>query len=264
MIGLTFIGSGSKGNSALLELGESCFLLDVGFACRRITDFLAERNIDGSDLNGVFITHEHDDHVKGLRVLLNKYPQLPVYATNGTISGIKCKGVEIKNPIAINPGKNISVNGCDCVAFNVPHDANQPVGFRFSHNGDVMSVATDLGRVTPEVLEHSKGSDILCLESNYDSEMLRFCSYPSWLKDRIKGPNGHLPNEGVRGVLSKMDKPPAGLVLMHLSQESNTPDLARRSLVPFLENSKIDFRNTKIVVASQDFASERIFINQNP
>lgn len=263
MIGLTFIGSGSKGNSALLEVGESFFLLDAGFTCRRITDFLAERNIDGNELSGIFITHEHEDHIKGLRVLLNRFPQLSVYATSGTISGIKSRGIDVNNYVVVNPGKSINIGACDCVAFNVPHDANQPVGFRFSHNEDVMSIATDLGRVTPEVLEYSKDSDILCLESNYDSDMLRFCSYPSWLKNRIKGPNGHLPNEGVRGVLSKMDKPPAGLVLMHLSQESNTPDLARRSLVPFLENSKDDYRNTKIVVASQDFASERIFINQN-
>lgn len=260
MLGLTFIGSGSKGNSALLDLGNQKFLLDAGLSCRRITDFLAEKNLTLDDLSGILLTHEHADHIAGLKVLLKKAPFLPVYSTKGTLKAIRSKGIVINNSIELTPDSGINLGGCDCIPFNVPHDATQPAGFRFEISGRVMSIATDLGRVTQEVIEYTQDADILCLESNYDTEMLKSCPYPSWLKSRIKGPNGHLPNEGARGVLSRMHKVPKDLVLMHLSQESNTPELARQSLVPFLENDGAMFRDTNVHVASQDFAGDLISI----
>ena len=260
MLGLTFIGSGSKGNSALLELGDNKYLLDAGLSCKRIIDFLKEKQLTLENLSGILITHEHADHIAGLKVLLKKAPFLPVYSTKGTLEAIRNKGIIVNNSIIINPNQNINLSNCDCIPFNVPHDAEQPVGFRFEKSKRVMSIATDLGRITQEVIEYTQDADILCLESNYDPEMLRYCQYPYWLKNRIKGPNGHLPNEGSRGVLSRMNKVPCDLILMHLSQESNTPELARQALIPFFENDGSIFKKTHIHIASQNFAGDHIAI----
>jgi phosphoribosyl 1,2-cyclic phosphodiesterase len=260
LIAITFIGSGSKGNSALLEIGDSYFLLDVGFSCRHITEFLKTRGLGLEDLSGVFITHEHDDHIKGLKVCLKKVPELKVYSSAGTLAAIRGKDIEMKNTVQVKAGRSLSLSGVELVPFNVPHDACEPFGYRFECGGKVISVASDLGSITPEVLDCTIDSDILCLESNYDKDMLRVCSYPPWLKSRIMGPQGHLPNGGVRGVLSKMNKTPESLVLIHLSQESNRPHLAREALSSFVDLTTPSFKETKIFVASQDFASERICI----
>ena len=260
MLGLTFIGSGSKGNSALLELGKCKYLLDVGLSCKRIIEFLKEKQLTLENLNGILITHEHTDHIAGLKVLLKKVPFIPVYSTKGTLDAIQSKGITINNGIILNPNQSFRLSDCECIPFNVPHDAEQPVGFRFEKSCHVMSIATDLGRITQEVIEYMQDADILCLESNYDPDMLKYCQYPHWLKNRIKGPNGHLPNEGARGVLSRMNKVPHDLILMHLSQESNTPELARQALIPFFENDGHIFKDINIHVASQDFAGDCISV----
>ncbi|MDD2999869.1 MAG: MBL fold metallo-hydrolase [Candidatus Riflebacteria bacterium] len=259
MIGITFVGSGSKGNSALLELGGRYYLLDAGFSCKRIKEFLDEKGLGFSDLAGVFVTHEHEDHVKGLRVLLGKH-QMPLYCSRGTMCALSARGVEVPEHIEISYGRSIDLGGCNCLPFRVPHDATEPVGLRFESKQKVMTLATDLGHVTPEVIEHMRDADLVCIESNYDEDMLRTSSYPPWLKRRIRSPMGHLPNEGVRGILSRMQKVPEILVLMHISQESNTPELAREALEPFFANSGAKFRSAWVSVAAQDKPGERLIL----
>ena len=117
-----------------------------------------------------------------------------------------------------------------------------------------------LGCVTPEVIKHTQNADLLCIESNYDAEMLKDCSYPSWLKQRIKSKNGHLPNEGVRGILSRMNKVPQSIVLMHLSQESNTKEKALEAIESFFEFEGNAFKSMQVTVAMQEQPSERVTI----
>ncbi len=260
MIGITFIGSGSKGNAALLELEGRNYLLDAGLSCKRIKDFLDQRQLDFSDISGIFVTHEHDDHIKGLRVLLSRTGEIPVYTTRGTLCALASKGLEIKNHVELLYGRQLELSGCRCLPFKVPHDATEPVGLRFESSSKIMTLATDLGHVTPEVLEHMKDADLVCVESNYDEDMLRTSSYPAWLKRRIRSPMGHLPNEGVRGILSRMSKVPEVLVLMHISQESNTPELARDALETFFSNSGARFRSAHLSIATQDEAGERLTV----
>lgn len=260
MIGITFIGSGSKGNAALLELAGRFYLLDAGFSCKRIKEFLDLRSLDFSDLSGVFITHEHDDHIKGLRVLLSRNQEMPLYCTRGTMCALSAKGLEVPNHVELSYGRHIDINGCSCTPFKVPHDATEPVGLRFESAQKVMALATDLGHVTPEVIDNMKDADLVCIESNYDEDMLRTSSYPAWLKRRIRSPMGHLPNEGVRGILSRMQKVPEVLVLMHISQESNTPTLAREALEPFFDHSGALFRSAHVSVAEQDLPGERLLV----
>jgi phosphoribosyl 1,2-cyclic phosphodiesterase len=263
LIGITFIGSGSKGNCALLELGSRYYLLDAGLSCRRIKEFLEDRQLSFEDLSGIFITHEHEDHIKGLRVLLSRRNDLPVYCTRGTMCALGSKNIEVANHNELVYGRNLDLGNCDCLPFKVPHDATEPAGLRFSNSDRVMCLATDLGHVTPEVIEHMKDADLVCIESNYDEDMLRSCSYPVWLKRRIRSPMGHLPNEGVRGILSRMKKTPEVVVLMHVSQESNTPALIRESLEPFFANSGARFKTARFSVAEQDHYGERLTVGAN-
>lgn len=260
LIGITFIGSGSKGNAALLELGNSFFLLDAGFSCKRIKDFLNERNLDFSQLSGIFVTHEHDDHIKGLRVLLGKTPHLPVYCSKGTMCALKARGLESANHIDLASGRELEIEGTRCVPFKVPHDATEPLGLRFENDGKIMAIATDLGHITAEVFDSMKDADLLCIESNYDEDMLRSCIYPPWLKRRIRSPMGHLPNEGFRGILSRMNRAPEILALIHLSQESNNPALVRETVSHFFGLNSQRFAATRLSIPSQDQAGERLFL----
>ncbi len=260
MLGITFIGSGSKGNSALLELENSYYLLDAGISCKRICDYLAANELTLNDLEGIFITHEHDDHIKGLKVLLKKAPHLKIYCTRGTALALANKGIPLTEYYSLKYEELFEISGCLCTAFKVPHDAAEPMGLHIESQNYSMVMATDLGCVTKEVIAHTKNADLLCIESNYDAELLKDCSYPSWLKQRIKSKTGHLPNEGVRGILSRMTKVPQSIVLMHLSQESNTKEKALESIESFLDFDGQAFRNMHITVASQDIPSERLII----
>lgn len=263
MIGITFIGSGSKGNSALLELAGRFYLLDAGLSCKRIKEHLDTINLDFSDLSGIFVTHEHDDHVKGLRVVLGKCSEeIPVYCTRGTMCALDARGYMIKNHVEIVYGRTVDLGTSDVTPFKVPHDATEPAGLRFAGSGKVMALATDLGHVTTEVIDYMQDADLVCVESNYDEDMLRTSSYPAWLKRRIRSPMGHLPNEGVRGILSRMKKVPEVLVMMHISQESNTPELAMDALELFLENSGSRFRSTRVCTVSQDESSARMMVGE--
>lgn len=260
MLGITFIGSGSKGNSALLELNGNYYLLDAGISCKKITDYLSTRDLTLADLKGIFITHEHDDHIKGLKVLLNKVPSITVFCTPGTASAIFDKGINITNFKELDYDKTTLLSDCHCTAFRVPHDAAQPMGLRIESSTETMVMATDLGCVTPDIIRNTQNTDLLCIESNYDEVMLKNSSYPSFLKKRIKSKSGHLPNEGVRGVLSRMNKIPQNIVLMHLSQESNTKEKALSALEAFLEFDGARFRSVPITIASQDIPTERLVI----
>ncbi|MBQ2593685.1 MAG: MBL fold metallo-hydrolase [Candidatus Riflebacteria bacterium] len=260
MLGITFIGSGSKGNSALLELNHTYYLLDAGISCKKICDYLSKREISLEELKGIFITHEHEDHIKGLKVLLKKAPHLKIYCTPGTASAIVERGIPIEEYYSMSYEKVFEISNCLCTAFKVPHDAAQPMGLHIEKDNYSMVMATDLGCVTPEVLNHTQNADLLCIESNYDLDMLKSCSYPTWLKQRIKSTSGHLPNEGVRGILSRMNKVPQNIVLMHLSQESNTKEKALESLESFLEFDGNNFRSMQVTVASQDTPTERLII----
>lgn len=260
LIAITVIGSGSRGNSSFLELGEKYYLLDAGLSCKKITNFLAEKKIPLDELSGVFLTHEHSDHISGLKVLLKKC-DIPVFATKGTFDALSAKGIDIKISRILSAGEPKSIGDTTCYPFQIPHDASEPIGYHFENNGKSLVVATDVGKVTEKVLEHVKKADLLCLESNYDEDMLKWCAYPGWLKRRIKSPMGHLPNSGIRGFLSMIKKSPEIVLLMHVSQESNTKTLVRKNIDEFIDNSGPQYKNTRIYIASQNEYSPRLHIS---
>lgn len=254
MITVTFLGSGSQGNAAVIGFGQRRFLLDAGLSCKRIVQGLEALDMTLEDLNGLFITHDHDDHVKGLRVLLGKREELPIFATRGTLAAIERKGLDVKHAVRLPTDREFEFAGLRVWAFPVPHDAVEPVGFRFEAGGLSLAAATDLGHLTPVAMAHLTCSDVLCLESNYDEETLAACSYPDWLKRRIKGRNGHLPNPGVRGVLTRLQKQLRHLILVHVSQEANTPQLVRENVEPLLSLPMM--AGVGLTIATQDTATE--------
>lgn len=247
-IAVQFIGSGSKGNAAILRAGTRTYLLDAGLGGRVILRHLQSENIDPAELSGIFISHGHGDHVKGLGTLLKK-TSAPVFCTRGTHQELP-SGLPQFTPFFLTPGREVELNDLRVWPFRVPHDSREPIGLRFEHDGCSLAVATDLGHISPEAFIHLVDCDILCLESNYDEDMLAACTYPGWLKSRIRGPNGHLSNNGIRGILSRHSRLPSHVLLVHLSQESNTPELVRKTLQTLLlGNRHLSFPST---IARQD------------
>ena len=191
---------------------------------------LKELELTGQDIDGILITHEHADHIQGLGIMARKY-EIPIYATAGTIAAMKdCKGLgsvdhglfhEVKEDTKFTI-KDLTIN-----PMRISHDAAQPVGYRISYGNRRVAVCTDLGVYNDYTVECLKGMDALLLEANHDVNMLQVGPYPYYLKQRILGKKGHLSNEAAGKLLSRLlHDDMKAIVLGHLSQENNLPELA--------------------------------------
>ncbi len=258
LIGVTYLGSGSEGNAALLEFGRTRFLVDAGLSARRIRRSLAKVGLTLADLSGILLTHDHGDHVRGLPVLLKAHP-VPVFSPEQTRRSLLHQGLTVPAHIPVTAGQELEREGIRIRPFRVSHDAVDPVGFRFEWQGRTVTIASDFGELTPIVLDHLAGSDILCLESNYDPDLLAACSYPDFLKRRIRGPRGHFPNTGVAPLLGRLGHSLTHLVLIHRSQESNRPDLVRQALAPALGSPAL--RRCQVTLADQHEATPRLLLS---
>ncbi len=216
--------SGSSGNSSYIGSRSAGVLIDAGVSARRLDGRMKLCGIDPLAIGGIIVTHEHGDHVSGIRVFARKYG-LPVYASAGTLRAIEesMDGVKL---IDIKAGAEIA--GMEVRPFPTSHDCLQPTGYRI-HTGDGRDFcfATDLGYLSEEVKENLLGCDMAVIESNHDIEMLRNGPYPYHLKRRILSDRGHLSNAACAGFLPELLK--SGVrrfVLAHLSDTNNTPWLA--------------------------------------
>ncbi|MGE5453911.1 MAG: MBL fold metallo-hydrolase [Methylocystaceae bacterium] len=223
------LASGSSGNSVLIAMGGTHILVDAGISTRRIEQGLKEVGIAACDLDAVLITHEHSDHISGLDVLCRRY-KLPVYTRPATWKAMTLSErfpTECCRPLE----SHMTIGGMDVIPFSISHDAADPVGFSFFHQGQKCVLATDLGVVTPEVASAIADAEVLVLESNHDPGMLAEGSYPYYLKQRIRSQVGHLSNLDCARLLGKTNLPSgAHVFLAHLSQQNNTPSLAEKTV----------------------------------
>ena len=247
--------SGSSGNSIYVGYDSGHLLVDAGVSCARVVAELRRLGVDPARLAGILVTHEHIDHIRGVRVLSRRY-DLPVYATEGTWTAMEDKlgGVALKNARVLEPLRDLYVGGMNVMAFDIPHDAAQPVGYAISAGGARLSVATDIGCVRESWLNVAAGSDAVVLESNYDPDMLRAGPYPYALKQRILGRRGHLANDDAgRAALELVKGGARQIVLGHLSKENNFPALAEKSCALALEDGGVRLGDdASLCVAERD------------
>lgn len=235
---ISVLASGSTGNAVYVQADETRILIDGGISTRAITRKLADIGVDTDTLDAVLVTHEHTDHTKGLITFGKKY-DVPVYARYDTWRAMPnvAKAVTQENRRILRD--SLEVGQCKIEVFDTSHDAADPVGFNIFCGDKKFSLATDLGCVSSRVKTALSASDFLVFEANHDVEMLQQGSYPAYLKRRILSTRGHLSNEAAGQTMAEIarDKPHMQIMLAHLSQENNRPQLAKTTVEKILESS---------------------------
>ncbi|MBQ7638885.1 MAG: MBL fold metallo-hydrolase [Clostridia bacterium] len=212
-----------------MYVGTSSYgvLIDAGNSCKQLKLALKNADIDPSSVKAIFVTHEHSDHVKGLRVLASSL-KVPVYATGGTLSGLNGLGI-LDGSFSYQkllPG-GVDVGDIHISGFRTSHDAKESCGYRIDLPGASVGIATDTGKITDEIINALSGCGLVLLESNYDYDMLMTGIYPPQLKARIRSDIGHLSNDDcAETVCSLLDLNVRRFVLGHLSRENNRPEIA--------------------------------------
>ncbi len=252
------IASGSSGNCTFVEQNDTVILVDAGISLKRIEEGLNAAERTGRDISGILITHEHNDHIKGLGVLLRKY-DIPVYTTEGTIKGISaCRNMgKYDSSLFREVGKNdiISIGDIEVRFHPISHDAREPVCFSFHAGSSKAVVATDIGCYDDNLSQFLMNSDCMLIEANHDVHMLEVGPYPYELKRRILGEFGHLSNDSsgklIKSLLNNHIK---GLMLGHLSKENNFEELAYETVKQEISDNPFtdDVRDFGLTVAKRD------------
>ena len=217
------LGSGSRGNGTIISYGKTTLLVDCGFSARETEKRLQRIGLDASDLSAIVVTHEHSDHINGVRVLSRKY-DIPVYATPGTASCLPADVSPLINEFSCHESFDIADIAVE--PFPVPHDAREPSQFVFSDGNHRLGLLTDVGISTPIIEQALTLCDALLLEANHDMEMLDNSEYPDHLKYRVSGRLGHLNNVQSAKLLEKIDTSRLQhIVAMHLSEKNNSPNI---------------------------------------
>lgn len=220
------LGSGSSGNAALFSAGTTHVLVDCGLAARTLTRHLRGAGLEPSSLSGIFVSHEHADHVRGLRVFLKKL-KVPLFVAPECLHEANLAGVEPWHAEPLEGGRAVVLGGMTLTPFLVPHDAACCFGFSVESGGVRAVLATDLGEATALVRERLRGAHCQLVEFNHDLERLMAGSYPLDVKMRVRGRQGHLSNEQASRLVSQtVNGDTEALFLMHLSRDNNLPELA--------------------------------------
>lgn len=243
-VNFNMVSSGSKGNCTLIWDDETLLVFDFGITMKRFKERLRLLDINVPDYS-LFVSHEHSDHTKGIG-MIRKHDRLDLYSREMTLEAMRMRdGFSINDSVAIG---NFHVR-----AVSVSHDAADPVGYVIRSGNTRISVVSDLGIVSRELMNEARNSDILAFEANHDVEMLKTGGYPYVLKKRILSNHGHLSNEQSAEAISGMAGPGTRIVLTHLSQENNTPDTALDTIASYLDNRGIAYAS--IECASQEQGS---------
>ena len=263
-VSVSVLASGSRGNAALVESAKARILVDAGVSCREIFKRLKRVGHDPRSLSAILITHEHVDHVQGLATLAKKL-DTPVFITEATH---QVWARWVRDQVGSRPqvpkleifaaGHSFSIADVTITPFTIPHDAVDPVGFTFRAEGTKIAIVTDLGYLPASVRHHLRGSDVLVVESNHDLEMLRVGPYPWSVKQRVMSRVGHLSNESLAEFFcGDYDGRASYIVLAHLSEQNNHPEIARRAAEKALGPRRTLLAN-RVLLATQDAPTESI------
>ncbi len=263
---LCSIASGSSGNCIYVGSDTTHLLVDVGISGKRTKEGLQKMGVKPEELDGIFITHEHNDHINGLGVMARKYG-IPVYGTRGTLQAIKEMSSvgQIDESLfqEIEADTKITVKDMVLNPMRISHDAAEPVAYRISHGKQRLGIITDLGCYNDYTVECLKGMNALLMEANHDVNMLQVGPYPYYLKKRILGDRGHLSNELCGRLLSRiLNDNLQTIILGHLSKENNLPELAYEAVRVEIAMADNEYKvnDFPIRVASRSEVSEMVVI----
>jgi phosphoribosyl 1,2-cyclic phosphodiesterase len=228
------LGSGSKGNATLVRAGDTLVMIDCGFSLRETTRRLHLLGVEPRQLDAILVTHEHSDHSSGVAALSRKH-QIPVFLTHGTASTGRCD--DSFELCCFNCEDDFSIGDLAVRPVTVPHDAVEPCQYHFTWRGHSLGVLTDLGSITPHVVDSYRNCHSLLLEFNHDLPMLLAGQYPPHLKRRVGGDWGHLNNEQAAELLQQI----AGaalkhLVVAHISEKNNSREKTEQALLSVFDS----------------------------
>jgi phosphoribosyl 1,2-cyclic phosphodiesterase len=263
-VSVSVLASGSRGNCAVVCSSSTRILVDAGISCRETFKRIKAVGDDPHSLSAILVTHEHADHVYGLRTLAKKLA-IPIFMTGAThqawarsVREETGEKPEIAQLETFSSGHSFQIGDISITPFTIPHDAADPVGFTFRAEGVKVGFATDLGYLPPNVCHHIRGCDLLVIESNHDLEMLRGGPYPWAVKQRVMSRVGHLSNEALADFFSgDYDGVARYVVLAHLSEQNNHPEIARRAAEKALGERQTLLHN-RVMLATQSEAMEAI------
>lgn len=252
--------SGSSGNCIYVGTEKTKVLVDAGFSGKRIVQALGEINIDIKEIQALMVTHEHIDHIKGLGVLSRRY-DIPIYASPKTWQELTCIG-EIADYNRREYEYGLEIGDLKVEFFKTCHDAVQPVGMVFCHRDGQVGIATDTGCITTGIKKVLSGAEAIIFEANHDEQMLVKGPYPFHLKKRIAGDQGHLSNSVAGKALTEIITGNTQHVLLaHLSEVNNTPNIAFRAVAAALDEENI-LDGIKLTVAPRFQAHQLIKIRR--
>lgn len=253
--------SGSSGNCLYLEDGSTKILIDAGVSGKSIEKNLKHIDVNPEEINALLLTHDHIDHIKGAGILSRRY-NIPIYANQGTWDiALKSLGkIAGQNMVVFTSNQEICINNLCILPFSIHHDAKEPVAFTITNGKSKVGILTDTGEVTQDMTECLSDCDLAIIESNHDVEMLKVGPYPYYLKKRILGGNGHLSNnDASQAILGLVQKGLKYVILAHLSQENNFPELAYETTYALLTENKVKVQKDVLLEVAGRYAPSTVF-----
>ncbi|MEG0793713.1 MAG: MBL fold metallo-hydrolase [Lachnospiraceae bacterium] len=263
---LCSIASGSSGNCIYVGSSNTHLLIDTGISKKRIKEGLLEVGVNGNEIDGILVTHEHSDHIQGLGVFSREF-KIPIFATKGTLEGIKSCSTLGTIPDGlfheIKADQKFGLGELHIHPFAISHDAQEPTGYRIEKDDKSVAIATDLGLYDDYIISNLQNLDAILIEANHDVHMLEVGSYPYYLKQRVMGNKGHLSNElSGRLLCNILQDKLKHVILGHLSKENNYAKLAYETVKLEVNMSNVPYqcKNFEMTVAKRDTISDIITI----